>query len=258
MFRSYFLFFYIWNSSEHYKYENHNCPTSYQKNVQVPVCPLCNTPIPGRIDELPDIRVSRHIDSDCKSDRAVKHRKVHNTIPIPLQSATLVSWFIRIWIWYGLLIFNLFLFLPLQLVYSNRCSCKGCKQKELIPVVCDNCGLNFCLRHRHPQDHSCTQLSARPMGKAAMAALARKTQVQPAASGAQKSRSHMNGQGSAPSGNAARTAYSQSTIQGNIVSFLIRNLHAVASLFAACIYFCARTSCGWYIHYVHILPYIFH
>ena len=63
-------------SGEHYKYESHNCPAAYTKNVQVPVCPLCNTPIPGRSDELPDIRVSRHIDSDCQSDRAVKHRKV--------------------------------------------------------------------------------------------------------------------------------------------------------------------------------------
>ncbi len=64
-------------SNDHYLYDNHNCPVAYQKNVQVPVCPLCNAIIPGRADELPDIRVSRHIDSDCSSDTAVTRRKVN-------------------------------------------------------------------------------------------------------------------------------------------------------------------------------------
>lgn len=63
-------------SSEHFRYEAHNCPGAYKKNVQVPVCPLCNTLVPGRVDELPDIRVSRHIDNDCQSDPAVTRRKV--------------------------------------------------------------------------------------------------------------------------------------------------------------------------------------
>ncbi|CAB4031453.1 AN1-type zinc finger 2A-like, partial [Paramuricea clavata] len=38
---------------------------------------------------------------------------------------------------------------------SNRCSAKGCKKKELVPVLCDSCRRNYCLRHRHPQDHDC-------------------------------------------------------------------------------------------------------
>lgn len=40
-------------------------------------------------------------------------------------------------------------------IYTNRCHAKGCKRKELIPVQCSQCKLNFCLRHRHTSDHDC-------------------------------------------------------------------------------------------------------
>ncbi|XP_062143198.1 AN1-type zinc finger protein 2A [Drosophila sulfurigaster albostrigata] len=40
-------------------------------------------------------------------------------------------------------------------IYTNRCHAKGCKRKELIPVQCSQCKLNFCLRHRHSSDHDC-------------------------------------------------------------------------------------------------------
>lgn len=46
------------------------------QDVQVPVCPLCNTPIPIRRGEMPDIKVGEHIDRDCKSDPAQRKRKV--------------------------------------------------------------------------------------------------------------------------------------------------------------------------------------
>lgn len=36
-----------------------------------------------------------------------------------------------------------------------RCSSKGCKIKEIVQVRCSDCGENFCLKHRHPTDHSC-------------------------------------------------------------------------------------------------------
>lgn len=99
----------------HIKYISHGCEEGYKKDVQVPVCPLCNEPVPGRRDEAPDIRVSEHIDRDCQSDKAVKKRKV----------------------------------------FANKCSKKGCKQKELMPLICDSCRLNFCLKHRHSLDHDC-------------------------------------------------------------------------------------------------------
>lgn len=51
---------------------------------------------------------------------------------------------------------------------------KGCKQKELIPVICDRCGQNFCLRHRHAQDHACSGGDLKkPLSQAALAALSR-------------------------------------------------------------------------------------
>ncbi|XP_017025951.1 AN1-type zinc finger protein 2A [Drosophila kikkawai] len=44
-------------------------------------------------------------------------------------------------------------------IYTNRCHAKGCKRKELIPVKCSACHLNFCLRHRHTSDHDCQPAS---------------------------------------------------------------------------------------------------
>lgn len=117
---------------EHFTYENHSCPSAYQKNVQVPVCPLCNIPIPTKRGQLPDVAVGAHIDSDCQSDPAMSRRKV----------------------------------------FANKCNVKGCKQKELVPVLCRDCNTNFCLKHRHPQDHQCKGPSGN-VSKTAEAAIAR-------------------------------------------------------------------------------------
>ncbi|XP_076449454.1 AN1-type zinc finger protein 1-like [Babylonia areolata] len=38
------------------------------------------------------------------------------------------------------------------------CSVKECSHRELTPVACEHCHLNFCLSHRHQQDHQCTEL----------------------------------------------------------------------------------------------------
>ncbi|XP_055615560.1 AN1-type zinc finger protein 2A [Toxorhynchites rutilus septentrionalis] len=40
-------------------------------------------------------------------------------------------------------------------IYTNHCTYKNCKKKELIPVSCAICKQNFCLRHRHTTDHEC-------------------------------------------------------------------------------------------------------
>lgn len=105
----------IFFSSKHILYNDHGCESSYRKDIQVPVCPLCNQPIPVNRGELPDIKVGQHIDRDCQSDPAKAKRKV----------------------------------------YTNKCSTRGCKQKELVPIICRSCGLNYCLKHRHPVDHKC-------------------------------------------------------------------------------------------------------
>ncbi|XP_011602437.2 AN1-type zinc finger protein 2A isoform X3 [Takifugu rubripes] len=100
---------------DHITYANHKCTSSYKKDIQVPVCPLCNIPIPVKRGEMPDIKVGEHIDRDCKSDPAQRKRKI----------------------------------------FTNKCSKGGCKQKEMMRVTCDQCHLNFCLKHRHPLDHDC-------------------------------------------------------------------------------------------------------
>ncbi|XP_046369399.2 AN1-type zinc finger protein 2A-like isoform X1 [Haliotis rufescens] len=100
---------------DHIKYDTHSCTESYKKDNQVPVCPLCNEAISVKKGDLPDAVVSRHIDNDCSSDLAKQRRKI----------------------------------------YTNKCSFKGCKQKELVPVKCDKCHQNFCFRHRHETDHKC-------------------------------------------------------------------------------------------------------
>lgn len=106
---------------EHYKYIAHNCNDAYKKNNQVLVCPLCNQPVPVGKDQHPDFVVGNHIDNDCQSDPAKSRRKI----------------------------------------FTNKCSVKRCKNKEVIPVICENCSLNFCLKHRHPIDHSCEGKAAR-------------------------------------------------------------------------------------------------
>jgi predicted nucleic acid binding AN1-type Zn finger protein len=37
-----------------------------------------------------------------------------------------------------------------------NCSFEECKNREMVPVVCDFCKLNFCMKHRNPEvDHKC-------------------------------------------------------------------------------------------------------
>ncbi|XP_072124516.1 AN1-type zinc finger protein 2A isoform X1 [Mobula birostris] len=117
---------------DHITYAQHKCTSSYKKDMQVPVCPLCNTPVPIRRGEMPDIRVGEHIDRECRSDPAQKKRKI----------------------------------------FTNKCSKSGCKQKEMIKVTCDQCHLNFCLKHRHPLDHAC-EADGKPLSKAGNAAMKR-------------------------------------------------------------------------------------
>ncbi|XP_074512153.1 AN1-type zinc finger protein 2A isoform X1 [Sebastes fasciatus] len=117
---------------DHISYATHKCMSSYKKDIQVPVCPLCNIPIPIKRGEMPDIKVGEHIDRDCKSDPAQRKRKI----------------------------------------FTNKCSKGGCKQKEMMRVTCDQCHLNYCLKHRHPLDHEC-KTDGKPVSKAGHSALMR-------------------------------------------------------------------------------------
>ncbi|KAK3914560.1 AN1-type zinc finger protein 2B [Frankliniella fusca] len=130
----------------HMSYLQHACSSAHKRDVQVPVCPLCNKPVPAKRGEQPDIAVGAHIDNNCESDTAQNRRKV----------------------------------------FSNRCSAKSCKNKEMIPVHCSECLLNFCLKHRHPVDHQCGGKSAGLRRKAADAALARQSLTPSAMKGKSK------------------------------------------------------------------------
>ncbi|CAF2740266.1 AN1-type zinc finger protein 2A,AN1-type zinc finger protein 2B [Lepeophtheirus salmonis] len=56
--------------SDHLFYESHTCPQSYTKDVQVPVCPLCNNPVPTPRGSSPDSQVLAHMESDsCGAKR---------------------------------------------------------------------------------------------------------------------------------------------------------------------------------------------
>ncbi|GIY20816.1 AN1-type zinc finger protein 2B [Caerostris extrusa] len=116
--------------SDHLTYNKHSCDKGIQKDVQVPVCPLCNNPVPSKRGEQPDIAVSQHIDRDCQADPAIAKRKI----------------------------------------YTNKCGVKGCKQKEVIRITCDICHKDYCLKHRHPTDHKCEEQKPISAAQAAGAA----------------------------------------------------------------------------------------
>lgn len=56
-----------------------------------------------------------------------------------------------------------FFFFTFQ-IFTNKCSKGGCKQKEMMRVTCDQCHLNYCLKHRHPLDHDC-KTDGKPLSK---------------------------------------------------------------------------------------------
>lgn len=133
--------------TDHFRYENHQCPVQHSKDVQVPVCPLCDSPVPTAKGVSPDTTVSAHIDRDCKSDPAVAKRNK---------------------------------------IYTNKCTVKKCKQKEMMKVQCVKCKQSFCLKHRHPEDHECHNVAVRnavspkvsaASSKAAQAAVARQEEA---------------------------------------------------------------------------------
>ncbi|XP_059753361.1 AN1-type zinc finger protein 2A isoform X2 [Balaenoptera ricei] len=51
---------------DHFTYAAHKCHFAFKKDVQVPVCPLCNSPVPVKKDEIPDAVVGAHMDGGCK------------------------------------------------------------------------------------------------------------------------------------------------------------------------------------------------
>ncbi|KAL6097711.1 zfand1 [Pungitius sinensis] len=57
---------------------------------------------------------------------------------------------------------------------SFPCSFQDCKGKELLPVICSQCGKHFCLAHRHQDDHKCEKLEVQKPRMAATKELVQK------------------------------------------------------------------------------------
>ncbi|PNF21713.1 hypothetical protein B7P43_G10340 [Cryptotermes secundus] len=62
-------------------------------------------------------------------------------------------------------------------VFTNKCSGKNCHVKEIVPVMCSECKLNFCLKHRHPADHQCEGAAGTARMRALEAAVARQANL---------------------------------------------------------------------------------
>ncbi|OWK11264.1 ZFAND2A [Cervus elaphus hippelaphus] len=86
-------------------------------DVRVPVCPLCNSPVPVKKGEIPDVVVGAHMDGECQRPPGQETAKV----------------------------------------FTFRCSREGCRRREMLRVACEECRGSFCLQHRHPLDHGCAR-----------------------------------------------------------------------------------------------------
>ncbi|KAJ0172667.1 hypothetical protein K1T71_011806 [Dendrolimus kikuchii] len=79
--------------SEHFAHLKHECPSGNTRDVQVPMCPLCGAPVPGKRDEPPDVAVGAHIDNQCTSDPATERRKKsHDCSLLTLGSLLAHKW----------------------------------------------------------------------------------------------------------------------------------------------------------------------
>jgi predicted nucleic acid binding AN1-type Zn finger protein len=65
---------------DHSPYEQHQCQLSYTKDARVPVCPLCNQPVPVTRGEDPNIKVDLHMQNECKSEKA---QNISNRCTVP-------------------------------------------------------------------------------------------------------------------------------------------------------------------------------
>ncbi|XP_064227970.1 AN1-type zinc finger protein 2A-like isoform X2 [Aotus nancymaae] len=61
---------------DHFTYAAHKCPFVSQKDVQVPVCPLCNIAIPIKQGQIPAVVVGDHMDRDCDYCPGKKKEKI--------------------------------------------------------------------------------------------------------------------------------------------------------------------------------------
>ncbi|KAJ3180856.1 hypothetical protein HDU85_003941 [Gaertneriomyces sp. JEL0708] len=119
----------------------HHCPT-LPADRRTLTCPLCSQIIPpGSSPSLsPDDIIDRHIAAGCP-DESISAKRGRA---------------------------------------FNGCGVKGCTKKEVVPIKCARCEVNFCIRHRLEVDHKCPgpkkappKPASTPVNKAGFAALKR-------------------------------------------------------------------------------------
>ncbi|KAG9320914.1 hypothetical protein KVV02_004565 [Mortierella alpina] len=113
---------------DHWRLEGHVCPKrdeATQQDQRVPICPLCSKPVPVKKGEDPNLRMEQHISAGCP------------------EPATTTS----------------------KPIYTNSCHFKACKNRSAIPIVCQKCRLNYCLKHRLEGDHACANLQSTTTNK---------------------------------------------------------------------------------------------
>lgn len=112
----------------------------------MPACPLCGALVPTPRGISPDMTVSQHIGKNHFNSINFYHLfnncQMSNTVLLCIPT-------------------DQFCRSDKTKIFTNKCSFRGCKKKELIPVQCGQCKLNFCLRHRHTTDHECNPKAAR-------------------------------------------------------------------------------------------------
>ncbi|XP_050543985.1 AN1-type zinc finger protein 2A-like [Daktulosphaira vitifoliae] len=66
--------------SDHMSYRSHQCQSTFKINIQVPICPLCNKPVPTPKGQESDYTVGLHIDNDCRMAEGKKVFTNHCTV----------------------------------------------------------------------------------------------------------------------------------------------------------------------------------
>ncbi|KAK3846779.1 MAG: hypothetical protein J3R72DRAFT_395750 [Linnemannia gamsii] len=160
---------------DHWRLEGHTCPNkeaASQQDQRVPICPLCDKPVPVKRGEDPNLRMEQHIAAGCP------------------EPATTTS----------------------KPIYTNSCNAKGCKSRSMIPIVCQSCRLNYCLKHRLEADHACAPPS-RPAGNGNRNGNANGQQAAKKPNGTASNNNNNNSNWSTKAANAARSARAAAAAQ---------------------------------------------
>ncbi|KAI8375452.1 hypothetical protein BD560DRAFT_367855 [Blakeslea trispora] len=77
---------------DHFKLQAHQCPSLNDPSfdIRVPICPLCERPVPSKRGDDPNIRMNEHIQSNCtdldsKPNNTCRKRGCSTKLLVPMQ-----------------------------------------------------------------------------------------------------------------------------------------------------------------------------